>query len=114
MENLMLKIRTAMLILAAVAANGAYAMGPSGSSADYGVEVADTTAARTIVVTPQTRWVNVTNGETVKFAVGDKTFNWHVDTYTNVNAFELAKISPNGIAAAGVQVYVAPRPTDLN
>src|SRR4051812_4907581 len=72
MENLMLKIRNAVLILAALAANGAYAMGPSGSSADYGVAVAENTAARTIVVTPQTRWVNVTNGETVKFAVGDK------------------------------------------
>jgi hypothetical protein len=103
----MLKIRNAVLILAAVLANGAYAAAPSGTSADYGSAVADNAATRTIVVTPQTRSVNVTNGETVKLVVGDKSVNWFVSTYPNVNSFDLAKIAPEASGADGVRVYVA-------
>lgn len=73
----------------------------------YGAAVPAQASARTIVVTPQTRWVNVTNGETVTFAVGDQRFTFQFQTYPQTQVTDLRTIAPAGIEVAPVRVYVA-------
>jgi len=74
----------------------------------YGVALPDTAQTERVVeIRPGARWANVTNGQTVKFVVGDKSFKFHVWTMPNVNAFDLDKIAPTDVKAAGIKVYVA-------
>lgn len=102
--------RAALLILSAVIATGANAAGPTGESADFGVSVANTAAERTIEIKPKTKYVNVVDGETVKFAVDGKEFSWHFRTWPNVDQFGLERIAPHDTLANGVTVYVARNP----
>ena len=64
---------------------------------------------RTIVVTPQTKFINVTRGEIVKVKVGSREFTWDFDGIAR--PFELSKIAPEGALDHNVRVYVA---TSLN
>lgn len=74
----------------------------------YGVALPDTAQAERVVeIRPGARWANVVNGQTVKFVVDGKSFNWHVWTMPNVNAFDLDKIAPPEVKTAGIKVYVA-------
>ena len=59
---------------------------------------------RTIVVTPQTKAINVTRGEVVKIKVGSREFNWEFDGVAQ--PFELNKIAPEGALDHTVRVYV--------
>jgi hypothetical protein len=102
-----MKAQTTILLLAAVFATAAHAAS-RGDAAAYGQPVSPNSADRVIELTPQTRFVNVTNGETVTFEKGGQRFTWHVDTFNNVAEFALAKISPNTMNINGVEVYVAP------
>lgn len=102
--------RIAMLALTALIATGANAIGPSGSTADYGAPASDNAAERTIRLQSGTKYVNVVNGETVKFTVNGKSFSWHVETFRNVTQFDLRKIAPQNMPAANVRVFVAPNP----
>src|SRR3954452_17705725 len=43
----------------------------------YGSPQPPSPYGRTIVIAPDTRYVNVTGGETVNFVVGSKTFAWN-------------------------------------
>ena len=114
---LKLKRLTPLLAFAAVSsamlAFSAHAAGPTGTAADYGTSVAASTDARQITISPQTKWVNVTDGETVKFDVNGKTFAWNVNTFSNDSEFDLAKIAPAGTQVNDVRVYVAANPLDL-
>ncbi|RXZ36862.1 hypothetical protein D9O50_10440 [Oxalobacteraceae bacterium CAVE-383] len=120
MGKIMLKIKsiTTLLAFAAVSsamlASGAQAAAPAGTAAGYGNSVAADTYGRQITISPQTKWVNVTDGETVKFDVNGKTFAWNVDTFSNDTVFDLAKIAPAGIEVNNVRVYVAPNPLYFN
>jgi hypothetical protein len=67
-------------------------------------------ATRTIVITPDTKWVNVTGGETVRFVVGDKSFAWKFNVASSVFSFDLNRIAPPGMLDHPVKVYVAPDP----
>ena len=68
------------------------------------------TAARTIVIGPDTRWVNVTGGEVVKFVVGERAFAWYFNGPDSVSSFSLNRVAPQGILDHPVQAYVAPNP----
>ncbi len=70
-------------------------------------------ATRTIVITPQTKWVNVTGGETIKFVAGNQVFGWHFDTASVVDNFDLRQIAPPGVFDHQIQAYVAPDPSYL-
>lgn len=63
-------------------------------------------ASRTIVITPQTKYANVTRGEVVTFQNGDKSFTWNFDTL-GAPTFRLAEIAPKDFGIGHVQVYVA-------
>jgi heavy-metal resistance protein CzcE len=61
-------------------------------------------ADRTIVVTPQTKFINVTRGEVVKLKVGSSEFAWEFNGLAQ--PFELNKIAPEGALNHKVEVYV--------
>jgi hypothetical protein len=67
-------------------------------------------ATQTIVITPQTRWVNVTGGDTVKFIVDDKAFAWNFTVESSVSSFSLNQVAPAGFLSREVVAYVAPDP----
>jgi hypothetical protein len=67
------------------------------------------TVARTIVISPDTRWVNVTSGEIVKFVVGERAFVWHFNG-PDYLSFPLNRVAPQGILDRSVHAYVAPNP----
>jgi hypothetical protein len=67
-------------------------------------------AMRSVAITPATKWVNVTGGETVNFIVDDKTFAWSFNVAQTVFAFPLNQIAPPGVLGREVMVYVDPDP----
>ena len=66
--------------------------------------------SRTITITPDTRWVNVTGGDTVRFVAGGRSFAWNFQVGPTVAVFDLKQIAPPGTLARPVLVYVAPNP----
>lgn len=101
-----MKTQLIALVLGAIAVTAHAA--PRDTATAYGQQVQANAAGRVIELTPATRFVNVTNGETVTFEKGTQRFTWHVDVYSNVTEFALARIAPEALHAAGVDVYVAP------
>jgi heavy-metal resistance protein CzcE len=71
----------------------------------YGEPANGSYAERTIVVTPQTRFINVTRGEVVNLKVGSEEFAWDFDGVAR--PFELSKIAPTGALDHEVRVYVS-------
>jgi Heavy-metal resistance protein CzcE len=67
-------------------------------------------ADHTIVITPDTRHVNVEGGQTVAFIVGDKQFAWNFFVAIPITNFPLNDVAPPGILDHPVQAYVAPDP----
>lgn len=70
----------------------------------------DTAAERTIKITPNTRYVNVTGGQVVQFDVGGKTFTWNFDGPETVWAFDLNQVAPSGLLDHLVTAYISPNP----
>jgi hypothetical protein len=68
-------------------------------------------ADRVIVVTDATRYVNVTGGQTIRFVVGDRSFNWCFQNGSaHVIPFDLQAIAPQGLLHHRVTTYVADNP----
>jgi hypothetical protein len=89
-------------IALSVASLSAFAL----SDADrYGQAASPAAGARTIVVGPNTRHVNVTRGETVKLVVNGQELGWNFSgTLSN---FKLSAIDSRDATAQNVTVYVA-------
>lgn len=68
------------------------------------------TGARTLVITPQTKHLNVTGGEIIDFKVGDKAFAWHFFVASTISSFDLRRVAPPGMLDHSVIAYVAPDP----
>ncbi len=64
-------------------------------------------ATRSIVIRPDTKYVNVTGGEIIQFTVGDKSFAWHFSG--PLSSFDLARVAPS-VLDHKVTAYVAPNP----
>jgi hypothetical protein len=75
------------------------------------VEIKGNSNARVVDIKPDTRWVNVTNGDTVTFNVEGQAFTWNFSLYHGEGAVKLSSILPEDMHADKVVVYVAP---DLN
>jgi hypothetical protein len=76
------------------------------SDADlYGQAASPAAATRTIVVGPNTRWVNVTHYEIIKLVVNGQELVWHFDG--TLFSFKLAKIDSRDAVAQNVTVYIA-------
>lgn len=67
-------------------------------------------ADRTITITPNTKYVNVQGGQTVRFDVGGKTFTWDFDSAETVAPFDLQQIAPPGLLNHPVTAIVSPNP----
>lgn len=67
-------------------------------------------AVRTIVITPDTKWVNVEGGEIINFIVGDKSFAWHFYVGFTVTSFDLQLVAPPGLLQRRIVAYVSPDP----
>ena len=75
---------------------------------DFGSASDEQNAGRVIKIAPDAKWVNVTEGETIKFIdeASGKSFAWRFDTIVNV--FDLGRVAPNGaLAGHHVDAYVA-------
>ena len=64
-------------------------------------------ADRTIEITDQTKWVNVTHGEVVRFVSNGRDFTWYFDGVAQPRPFNLMEIAPAGFVNNGVTVYVS-------
>ena len=62
-------------------------------------------ADRYIVLKAGKKFVNVTQGETVKFTSGDKSFTWKFDTLGTPN-FQLTDIAPTDFETNNARIYV--------
>jgi hypothetical protein len=69
------------------------------------------TITRTIVIKPETSYVNVTGGEVIRFEVGDKSFVWNFNGQRS--SFDLARVAPPAVLNRKVTAYVAPNPMYL-
>jgi hypothetical protein len=61
-------------------------------------------ADRTIVIGPNTRFVNVKHGEIVKFVANGQEFTWDFDGVPQ--SFSLNQIAPQGALAQNVKAYI--------
>jgi hypothetical protein len=101
--------RTLLLpLLAGAVLAGAHAAPMTNSSADYGRTVDTRAVDKVVKIGAATRWVNVVNGQTVQFEVGDQAFTFAFDTWPGDQSVDLALIAPQGVAVPHVRVYVAP------
>ena len=75
-----------------------------------GMAAPPSAATRTIVLTPDTRWVNVTGGDTVRFVVDGREFAWNFSVGSTVAVFDLNRVAPPGLLKHPVPVYVDPDP----
>lgn len=67
-------------------------------------------AGQTIVVGPDTRHVNVTEGDIVRFVVGEKSFTWNFNVAKGTASFDLNAVAPAGLLQKQVRAYIAPKP----
>jgi hypothetical protein len=64
----------------------------------------------TIVIRPDTRYVHVEGGQTIRFLVGGKAFAWTFNIARTVHRFNLAEVAPPGVLDHAVFAMVAPDP----
>jgi hypothetical protein len=107
-ENRMTKLtRTLALSVLVLAAGTAGAMP---RPMDAGRVIMSDTADRDVTVDASTRWVNVTNGQTVRFTVGGQRFTYVFDAWPGTDSIPLSAIAPKGVTVPDVRVYIAPNP----
>lgn len=105
--------RTTTLLGLALAAS---AFGLNAGAADinpklYGNEASASGANRVVEITPATKYVNVIDGDTVKFKIEGREFTWTFDLYHQEGVVELSSILPKDMRAGDVKVYVASDPS---
>lgn len=60
---------------------------------------------RTVVIDDKMQWINVNEGETIRFVVGEKSFGWRFDRYDQGS--DLNKMAPKGVLGdRSIKVYV--------
>jgi hypothetical protein len=85
---------------------------PSAPPAKLLGDSAPTTAAadRVIRITPDTRYINVVGGQTVRFDVNGQSFAWNFDGPATVTSFDLSRVAPDGLLDHQVIAYVSRNP----
>jgi hypothetical protein len=71
-------------------------------------------ADRTITITDDTKWVNVTRYEVIRFVSSGREFAWYFDGVAQPRPFDLSQIAPAGFVGHSVTVYVSPSDRDLS
>jgi hypothetical protein len=106
-------IRMASLVAASMILSAAANASPSCSPSyahGYGALADGRAFHRQVVVDSRTRWVNVTEGEVIRFVVraqsGEETsFTWDFDTWGG-RAADLGCLAPAGMSAPHIKVYI--------
>ncbi len=62
---------------------------------------------RTIMITDETKWVNVNHFEVIRFVSNGREFTWYFDGVAQPRPFDLAQIAPAGFVGHSVTVYVS-------
>ncbi len=70
-------------------------------------------ADRTITITDETKWVNVTHFEVIRFVSNGREFAWYFDGVAQPRPFDLNQIAPAGFIGHSVMVYVSPSERDF-
>lgn len=70
----------------------------------FGNQAPEATATRTIVIKPDTKYVNVNAKETVKFQIGERSYTWKFGD--NFPSFELGRAFPADVLNQRVVAYV--------
>ena len=63
-------------------------------------------ATKTIVIGPDTNYVNVDRGDVVKFVSGDKSFSWSFATPSTISEVTLNQVAPAGTLDHTVKAYI--------
>ncbi len=66
-------------------------------------------ASRTIAIGPGTRYVNVAQGEVVRFIANGREFAFNFDGVADISSFDLQRVAPAGMLDHSVIAYVAPQ-----
>jgi Heavy-metal resistance protein CzcE/TIR domain len=86
----------------------AVAAAPNPGSDQVGIPGAASMATRTITIGSDTKYVNVTGGEVIRFQVGARSFVWNF--IGTRSSFDLSRIAPPATLDHKVTAYVAPNP----
>jgi hypothetical protein len=89
-------------------------VGASQYQSQFGAPADGSKYDREIVVGANTRWVNVTSGQVVRFVVADAAgtnaaFTWDFDTWGGRVA-DLSRIAPAGMVQRPIRIYIANDP----
>jgi hypothetical protein len=95
---------TSMLI--ALLSPAIYAADNRSVTSEFGEAITPVDGARTIAIKPDTTWVEVRDGEIVKFMMNGQTFAWHFNGINTLSEIDLNKIAPNGTLDHLVKVYI--------
>ena len=76
----------------------------------YGSSAVPSSALRTIVINPDTKYVNVEGGEIVRFVADGKEFAWDFTVAMTVSSFALDRVAPAGMLDHEVRAYVSADP----
>jgi len=97
-------------ILAALTLASAGAVAKMSDADELGVSVQPSSAARTVVIGPKTRWVTVERNDVVRFVSNGQEFAW---AFSGVSpSFDLKRIAPSGALDRSLTVYIWPDPND--
>ena len=69
------------------------------------------TAQRTVLIGPKTRWITVERGEVVRFVSSGQEFAWAFNGMAS--SFDVRRIAPGGAVDRNLIVYVWPNAQDL-
>lgn len=111
----MKKLLLPVLMATTLAAAGMAAAAPQPESFRGNAAPANAPVDRVIVINDTTRHVNITGGTTVRFVVGDQSFNWSFQNgNAHVSTFDLEEIAPKGMLKHPVKTYVSDNPLYQN
>jgi hypothetical protein len=106
-------------VLATLASSAAWAASEGGDTlSNYGTPVQSQKVDETVHLRPDSRWVNVNYGETVRFVAqgsdgSQHSFAWRFNVASDVFSVDLGKVAPVGFPDRQVRVYVGPDPSYL-
>ena len=95
------------IVLAVAGMVASVAASAAGRADLLGDPSTDNQAQRTIVITPATKYINVTEGDVVRFVVNGQTFVWNFDGSPGISSFALNRVAPAGMLDHTVTAYVA-------
>jgi hypothetical protein len=103
-----LKINTFSAVTLLLSAAALPAIAATNHTDLLGAAATPSAATKTIMINANTKYVNVTGGDTVLFKAGDKTFAWQFDG--RVSKIDLSDIAPAGVLDHNVTAYVSNNP----